>query len=100
LGASIVIRDRNSGKLNRVACAGRLGHIYAKVPLPDEPGQEETLGAEVMRTGEPCFIADAVADARTGEWKSVLIAHDVTAGALLPLFKGGRLVGFTSFFFD
>jgi GAF domain-containing protein len=102
LGASIVISDPNSGRYARVACSGKLAHIYAKVPLPGEvePPQGASLTAEVLRTGEPCFIVDVANDPRAAGWTSMLLAEGVTAGAVLPLLKGGKIIGFSSFFFD
>jgi len=101
LGASVALHDPNSQWFTRVACSGALAHIYETVRISADPNLAEGQGvaANAFRTGDPCFIDDFPNDPRMAPWRSELLAAGVTAGAVLPLVKGGRVVGvFSSFF--
>ena len=101
LGASVALHDPNSQWFTRVACSGALAHIYETVRISADPNLAEGQGvaANAFRTGDPCFIDDLPNDPRMAPWRSELLAAGVTAGAVLPLVKGGRVVGvFSSFF--
>ncbi|WP_158813874.1 GAF domain-containing protein [Methylocapsa sp. S129] len=101
LGASITLYNPNSPWFTRVAYSGAVSHIYEKVTISADPGLPEGQGVAggVFRTGEPCFIDDVPNDPRTARWRSLLLAEKVTTGAVLPLMKGGRIVGVCSFYF-
>jgi diguanylate cyclase (GGDEF)-like protein len=102
LGASVQLFDPTSSWFVRVATSGRIRHIYEQVrnsvdlALPE--GQGPT--AAVFRTGKPCFIDDLSADPRLAPLRALLAEAGVISGAILPLTKGGRVVGACSFFFD
>jgi diguanylate cyclase (GGDEF)-like protein len=101
LGASIAIHNANSPLFTRAARSGAASHIYEKLLISADPSVAEGQGvaATVFRTGEPCFIDDVPSDPRMAPWRSLLIAERVATGAVLPLIKGGQIVGFVSFFF-
>ena len=101
LGASVALHVPGAPLFERVACAGQLGSIYAAAPSSADPDRPEgrAVGGEVFRTGVSCFVADIRTDPRVTRGREQLIAAGVTAGALLPLKKGGRTIGICSFFF-
>ena len=85
----------------RVACSGKLAHVYGKMSTSADPDLPEGRAPPrgFFATGKPCFVADIRNDPRMGPLRSLLLAEGVTAGAVLPLVKGGRVVGVCSFFF-
>ena len=99
LGASVSLHNPNSPWFTRAACSGKLAHVYEKAEISADPGLPEGQGvsAGVFRTGEPCFVDDVANDPRTAPRRSQLLAEGVTAGAVLPLVKSGRVVGVCSF---
>jgi diguanylate cyclase (GGDEF)-like protein len=102
LGASISLRNPNSSAFVRTAWSGKLGDNYAKMTASADAGLSDGQGvwAEVFRTGQPCFIDDFSKFPRAAAWLPRLIDAGLRTGAVLPLVKGRRIVGVSSFFFD
>ncbi len=101
LGASIALHNANSNRGSRASPPRESCNIYEKVRgrsecSPEGAGREP---ANVLRTGEPCFIVDVANDPRAAGWRSLLVAEGVATGAVLPLLRSGRIVGVCSFFF-
>jgi diguanylate cyclase (GGDEF)-like protein len=100
-GASVTLYNPNSPWFNRVACSGRVRHLYEKSPTSSDPNLPEGRGVagNVFRTGEPCFLADVPNDPRCAALRDDLIAEGIVGGAIMPLIKNGKVVGISSFFF-
>jgi diguanylate cyclase (GGDEF)-like protein len=99
LGAAVYLHDPNSPWFRHAARSGKLAYFYESVTISADPNLPEGRGVsgEVFRTGEPWFIADIANDPRAAPTRPVLLAGGVTAGAVLPLRKSGRVVGVCSF---
>ena len=100
-GASVALHVPGSPLFARVACSGRLADIYQRASTSADPERPEGrgVGGDVFRSGEACFAPDIRAEPRLARGRRQLLAAGVTAGAVLPLKKGGQSIGVCSFFF-
>ncbi|MGD0721193.1 MAG: GAF domain-containing protein [Roseiarcus sp.] len=100
VGASVYVHDPNSPRMRMAACSGRLGRLEDLATTADPEAAGRGIGADALRKGEACFIAEIGADPRAADWRAALTAEGVTGCAILPLTRSGRVVGAASFYFD
>jgi diguanylate cyclase (GGDEF)-like protein len=100
IGASVYVHDPNSPRMAITAWSGglRRPEDFAGIVDPDSGGRG--IGADALGKGEGCFIAEIGSDPRAADWREALTAQGVTACAILPLTRSGRVVGAASFYLD
>ena len=101
IGASVCLRIPALSRFEQVACSGRLKDVFGATGIaaaPDEACQNVFMS--VFRSGEACFIREIDSDPRIAPWRAALTAEGASGLAVLPLRRGGTLVGIAALVVD
>ncbi|MBI5256711.1 MAG: GAF domain-containing protein [Burkholderiales bacterium] len=87
---------REGHRLRRVARAGQAVAFFSDEGAPLDLSTAEgaqTLSARVLREGHPVVVADYLAAQPSPRWRERALAQNLLSVAILPLRRGGNVVG-------
>jgi two-component system NtrC family sensor kinase len=87
--------DEQSRWVRIVAANGPAAKHYSNIRVSADPSiaEGQGYGGAALRDGRHCVVNDYLADPRVAVWVEIARAAGVRALAVLPLHKGGKVVG-------